>query len=258
LSSILILLHIPKAAGTTLRWVLESNYPARSVLHCYGSRGCGWDQLANMPVATKARVSLLCSHLPFGTHSLFPQSSRYITMLREPVSRAASAYYAFNSSPDLDGLANFAANLKHRNRDNQQVRQVASVAVDAHVTDGDLQEAKRRLSNDFVAVGLAERFELSLALMQRVLDLQHVQYVNRNLGRHRPSRAHISPAILETLSAAHQYDLQLYKYAERLLEERAEEHQLVDNDIGGLLASRGWGRARIYASRGLRRLRRQR
>ncbi len=252
---LLIFLHIPKTAGTTLRWFLESQYPGQSTLRCYESKGCTPEQLADMDQEQKRRVALLSCHLPYGAHEFFPQPSVYTTMLRRPLDRFLSAYFAFQQTPSLAAFPTFIDNAKRDGRDNRQVRLLATAPTGGDVNAEHLETAKRRLSR-FPAIGLTERFHQSLALMRKVLRLRSNVYVTRNVTRSRPGLDDIGIELQRAILSVNEFDGELYAHAEHLFDEQCRQQGVGDGDIADVGQAGFVGTANLYARRALQRVKR--
>lgn len=256
MSDLLIFLHIPKTAGTSLRWVLEGRYPPRSVLRCYPILGCTRARLEEMPDAARRRISLISTHLPYGLHDLFPQPSTYVTMLRDPVDRWISRYFSREPPPPATGITEAVGRLGADSRDNRQVRLIAAVPDGQAVEPHHLDVAERRLRRRFAAVGLTERFAASLALFGRTLGFRPVTYVTRNATRKRPPVEELSPRLREAIREAHVYDIALYERARRLFDDRLLALGVSAEEVAATVQpARRWDRGRFLASRALRRLR---
>ena len=81
-----VFLHIPKTAGSTLKWVLAHEYPGEATIH--GDNAPFRNvirQLQNMDPDQLELVRLYSAHVPFGVHWYLPKPSSYFTFLREPV-----------------------------------------------------------------------------------------------------------------------------------------------------------------------------
>lgn len=83
----LCFLHIPKTAGTTVNDILFKHFPTEQIFP-------GQTILDYRKQKDFSAYSLYKGHLPFSfAQAHFPEDTRYITLLREPVERALSLYY---------------------------------------------------------------------------------------------------------------------------------------------------------------------
>ena len=110
---LLVFVHIPKTAGTTLRTVLSMNEPgARS--RALGNVFKGGGGISKTPIVRLrdgkgpdlTNVRLVRGHVPLGIREYLPQDRelRCFTFLREPVDRTLSHYFAIREAGRVYGL----------------------------------------------------------------------------------------------------------------------------------------------------------
>ncbi|HEU0013510.1 MAG TPA: sulfotransferase family 2 domain-containing protein [Longimicrobium sp.] len=215
---VLVFLHIPKTAGTTLRRIIRRQYP----------RGTVWETDSNyfppLTPAQYARLRVVQGHLVFGIHERLPRPVRYITLLRHPVERTLSAYYYIRRRPrdPLHALAHrlppdeFAAEMGPKSF-NYQTRFLSGHADD--FSPAALPLALRNLEG-FAAFGLDSRFDESLLLFRRVLGWRNVHYRAENVTRRRPGRGDLPARVIAGIERLNPLDMELYAEAERRVEAR--------------------------------------
>jgi hypothetical protein len=249
--SLLIHLHIPKNAGTTLGRVFRMRLARRpgNWLHLGQTLGLphvrgAWtnraDALQALPERAQRRVRLFDAHGGWGMHERLPRSedARYFTFLRDPVDRTLSAYYYLRSRGRFDremSIAEFASGPPVRQLlwtvDNAHVRYLAANAgeiIDVEpggVTRTMFDVAAERLQSDHMLVaGLTERFDASALLLTEVLGWSPPRYVRSNVTSDRRSREEIEPETIAMLEERNALDLELYELArahlDRLIEAR--------------------------------------
>jgi hypothetical protein len=86
------------------------------------------------------------------------------------------------------------------------------------VTRDHLIEAKRNLEASFPVVGLAERFDESLVMMQCVYGWLNVSYERRNVTEKRPRIDEIDPGAVALIRETNRFDLDLHEFGVRLFE----------------------------------------
>ncbi|HJO12090.1 MAG: sulfotransferase family 2 domain-containing protein [Gammaproteobacteria bacterium] len=88
-------IHIPKTAGTSLRQLVEAEYPKEKCLRIYDPRP---EVLASQTKEIqKARA--LYGHFYYGIHQQLGVQARYVTFVRNPIDRIISFYqYQFGHS----------------------------------------------------------------------------------------------------------------------------------------------------------------
>jgi hypothetical protein len=230
---LVIFVHLPKTAGTTLRRIVERQYGCTSVLELYDSTY--GEELARLAENQMARVGALIGHFQFGAHVFVSRPSTYITLLRDPVDRVISHYYFVRRQPEhylyaaahaMD-LREFVIALDSAEPNNDQTRLLAGGILPPH-SDADweqmLASAEANLRNHFTVVGLVEEFDRSLILMRHALRWRIPLYVRENAGRNRPKQQHVSDDTLQTIRDYNQADVALYEYAKHLFWEHARRY----------------------------------
>ncbi len=86
---VLIHLHIPKTAGTSLTKLLTAQYEKKEYVTV--NEG-SVDQLKTLTAPQIKQLKLIFGHLPYGTHERIPQSPQYVCVLRKPGERIYSFY----------------------------------------------------------------------------------------------------------------------------------------------------------------------
>jgi hypothetical protein len=243
---LLIHLHIPRNAGSTLGRVLRLKlgfWPPSHLLHHFRTLGfyrlAGFQQRLDVIEALSAsdrrRVRLFEAHAGFGLHERLPQPSTYLTMLREPIDRAVSVFYyqrQHDRIPDDMTLEQFVLNADPQRVwwvDNAQVRYLAGTGgkiVDVargQCTRTMLDVAIERLEEVFAFVGIVEQFDESLVLLRRMFDWRGCYYVASNATKRRRRTEELQSAELALLNEHNELDCELYRYAKSLFQRRVEE-----------------------------------
>lgn len=234
----LVFLHVPKTAGSTLKWIIARQYPIGTTM-TIESENLLTQYHAFLALPLDVRRCLRCvqGHVPFGVHRWLPQGARYITMLRDPVEWTMSfhAYVRrmafFDDHPDLTlfrgvrglDLDGFVSFLIDSNMADMQTRMISGqtdlsrhLPPYAPLTDDALDCAKRNLREYFDCIGLVERFDESLLLMKRKLGWGNVHYRRLNVSEGRNKRAELSPTTLQRILDCNRRDVELYEETCRL------------------------------------------
>lgn len=103
---VIIHLHVPKTAGSSLNSVLEPQYPKHQVLNGVG--GAPLTKLAAMPQPDRDALQLITGHAPYGIHELLLRPHLYLCLLRQPGPRLYSFYKYILRAKDhpLHGVTN--------------------------------------------------------------------------------------------------------------------------------------------------------
>lgn len=251
-----IFLHIGKTAGTTLRQVLRRQFPSSEVMTVRARRRPREETLtdfAQLPEAERLRPRLIMGHTVFGLHEHVPRPSTYVTMLRQPVRLAHSQYrYVLRTPGHRHHVAAQGMSLEAYvqsglalEMDNSQTRAICGDVGTPFgaCTEAMLERAKRNLDEHFAWVGLTERFDESTILLRRTFGWRDVRYVSRNVAR---SRADLSPQQRELLERANRLDMELYEYAQRVMDARIAAEEGFSEELARFTKAnhryRTWGR----------------
>ena len=223
-SRCVIFLHVPKAAGQTLNVILARQYDPRAtvVLTDPSSVARALDRGAGRP-------ALLRGHVPYGIHEELGIDALYITMLREPVSRVVSVYRYVWRNPGHPlhelvrskgmTLKDFVTHdIDREDVVNGQTRLIAGRS-EAEPDSSALVRATQHL-RDMAAVGVVERFDESMMLFRESLDWTVPFYTKRNVAPERSVTEKLSPDVRGLIESMNRLDIDLYRDALRLLDER--------------------------------------
>ena len=227
----LLFIHIPKAGGSTLNSIIQRHYDLDSIFKINGNcPKASIDKFKNLTEAERKRIKLVNGHMSFGLHDFLPNASTYITMLRHPVERIISHYYYVLRTPNHylhDKVTSQNMNLKDyissgisQELENDQTRLLSGIGqknfnLDRSSNDM-LEAAKRNLTEKFVVVGLTEKFDETLILLQEKLGFKHILYIEKNVTKDRPKIQNISEETAKLIKQKNQLDIELYKYAESI------------------------------------------
>ncbi|MGP1273228.1 MAG: hypothetical protein ACTS22_07830 [Phycisphaerales bacterium] len=249
---ILIHLHIPKNAGTTLsraiklrllgvnplRWAHQADILGHYAVHPWDRRA---EAITALPPTRRRRVRFFEAHCGFGVHERLGGPHRYMTVLREPVDRALSVYYHLREEghirPD-EPLDAFIARDNPAGRvwriDNAQTRYLAGEAgvIDDRPPEACdramLQTAIDRLEHRIDHLLVQDRFDEGVVLLAHRLGWPTLHYARSNTTRSRRSVRDTDPVLLDRLAELNRLDTELYRFARDLFDRRADElaHEL--------------------------------
>jgi hypothetical protein len=283
-STVLVFMHLPKAAGLTVRQVIERQYGAERVFvpqpqdESELARGDwryvsgeaplpfknvpGYDPnvvprrwLSALGPEAISRLDVVMGHLWFGIHDALPRPAAYLTILRDPVERVLSLYYYRKRRQGLTGtLEDYLAAGRDFETNNGQTRYLCGrlEGVDVRFTACTpvmLELAKSRLQERFSVVGVAERFDESLLLMARTFGWAFPFYESHNVNRLRPRGGEVSKHLRERIADENRFDQELHAFARKLLDEQLA----AQSPPIGAEAVRGFRRSMmVHRSRALR------
>jgi hypothetical protein len=234
-TSTVIFLHIHKAAGTTLHRIIERQYPPDQIWS-FDERH-DFEAFRALSEAQKEEIRMLRGHMIFGLHELMPRPCIYFTLLRDPVERVISFYDYIRRNPhhyhsemivsQSLTLQQFLETRTSTMMNNGQTRMLAGARqYDFPVgecTEELLEAAKSNLKDWFAVVGLVERFDESLLLLQRVLGWGRLFYVRQNVAERRPRQEDLPTETLELVKRHNALDLELYQYASTFFREQIRQ-----------------------------------
>lgn len=221
-----IFLHIPKAAGSTLRSIIRRQYPDHQVHQITTTPTLqeSINRFKKLSDKQKKKIHCLMGYGVFGLDNHLNGSTEYVTMFRKPVSRVISNYYFVrrDSGHRLHeqvtkrnlSLRKYVTSGLNKALDNQIVRNVSGQSTN-EASEEMLSKAKKNIDNHFGVVGLVEKFDKSIILMKKKFGWRDVSYVKKNVTKERPKKDEINKDVLECIKKRNKLDLKLYNYAEK-------------------------------------------
>jgi hypothetical protein len=258
-----VLVHVPKAAGSSLTLMLRRNQSADAVRLGNVFKGGGGvvdppNYEANLPlIAAAGSVGLMHGHVPLGVADHLPKHfrPRFVTFLRDPVDRAISHYYHIlevmreqeGESAPLEPLRpdtpyeQALASLRYV-PDNLHTRMLCGdPAPFGPATEAMLERAMLNLETRVVVFGLVERYDESMVLFKHRLGYRSLLTPQLRTNESRPRGSAIPTRLRDAARRANLLDIELYEFAKELFE-RAPERRTLDFRID--LAALGRAAAR--------------
>jgi hypothetical protein len=228
-----LFLHIPKAGGTTLGEYVynQARAPDDSDEGLLNAGVLfipyGFFKEADLRVPehirpTLARTDLraVVGHFWFGVHEHLRRPSTYVTLLRDPVERVVSLYHYLKLDERMS-LDEFAAAPPFREADNDQVRRIAGADPEiGGCTRAMLDAAKENLRRHFSVVGVTERFDETLVLLNRRLGwTKEVGSWPRNVNPARRPTDSLPQSTVDAIRARHALDAELHRFANEWMDD---------------------------------------
>lgn len=244
-----IFLHVPKTGGTTLHSVLTFQYlgklsiwlkPWKQSGTVYERRRAA--ELDEMSVAEKNNLQMVRGHVYYGVHNKLPKSCSYITFVKNPVKHVRSQYKYFGKISRQNGEESvwtentFVEILRNDDGpwlDNMQVRWLsgAGLSVD-NVTRAHYETAVQNIEKHFAAVGVTEKFDISLILFSEKLGWTRPLFYRRaNVQTYEKAEENDQSVLpREEIKDVNRWDMKLYQYAlDALAREQPDDiHERVD------------------------------
>ena len=204
MNDLLIFLHIPKTAGSSLVKGLSQNFKTEEVLLLYGIKKTSdliSSKIASFDKDKRDSIKLVAGHqVWFGIHNYFPNHRpRYITFLRDPVSRVISNYYKILRNPNHQLYQRFMDNRPTLVKFvNGQVTQVAinhmtvflgRQKIDtqhnaSQCTKFNIDLLDKAINNlrEFWFIGLKERYATDITKISKLINKEITEYfINRSV-----------------------------------------------------------------------------
>ncbi len=237
--SLIVFLHIPKTAGTSLSHLLRHKFPADSITQIYKPADCA-RPLADQAAGIGDSVKCLSGHIDYGIHQFLPRDCVYFSMVRDPVSRVLS-HYRYTRSKDanthpLGEAVEFAQNhsaVEYLERFPaiafEQIRVLSGVkSFDRNA----LSVAKENISSGKVNVGLTEDFFQSTEMLFQDLGLGYPRFAlkrknttaSHNKGQRGASPDKSTLAAIEEICAL---DIELYQYIQKQEELKKQNYKKI-------------------------------
>lgn len=228
---VMIFLHIPKTAGTTLNRIIEWQYNPLSIFTVDPHRiRATVHRFKTFSEQRRRKFRVVRGHLRYGIHESLPEPASYITMLREPAARLLSSYHFILRRPlhplhrklKKGGLGVEDLIRLTPHKQNLQCQFIAGVSEGTICDERTLNIAKENLTRSFSVVGLSERFQESLLLMMTSFGWKVSFYENQKVAKVRPSA---EPKVIDMIHEYNRHDVELYDFAKKLFEENLRKKQ---------------------------------
>lgn len=238
---VLVFVHIPKTAGTTINAILEKNFSESERYHVNpcdiaASRA----EIAGQSIESRQHIHLLYGHMGFGWHDYMPRPAVYATFLRDPVKRVVSHYNYVRFRADHEhylrqtvedekmGIREYVESGVCDEVNNGQVRLLTGIEDIVQQPYGQskfrygfdddkyFELAIQNLDRYFGFVGVQEYFDESLILMRdKYRLLRAINYSAMNVGTSHYSPVAPTETDLEVIRRYNGLDIRLYEHVRK-------------------------------------------
>jgi hypothetical protein len=236
---IIIFMHIPKTAGSTLKLIFYRQFQPGEIFEFYFMKDKSVSERIQvfkyLQKAQKRQLKLVSGHIGFGLHQFIDHPCTYTTFFRHPIERIISYYCHLKATQKkivenqsledfVEKCSGYAQNsmtkfLSGKTLDNQL--NPSSAMVDNLNSNEMFELAKKNLENYFEIFGISERFNESLVLLQKAFGWNiALNYQKRNVAKTRIKRQDLSVNTVKIIEHFNEMDLQLYEYAKELFERK--------------------------------------
>jgi hypothetical protein len=218
--NLIVFMHIPKTAGTTLRLLIEQNY---KIWEIYRENKETPEKIKILPY-----IKCIQGHQPFGYHDIHDRTPTYITMLRDPVQRVISEYYYIKVARPHDpyifdkiweenlSLEDYVNSTDEKFLLRTQNMQTRFASGSLSLDKIDLEKAKENLMNHFSVVGITEMFDQSILAMKKIFGWKNISYEKRVVNNARPREIQYPQELIDRIKEKNKLDQALYDWAKFL------------------------------------------
>lgn len=238
----LFFLHLPKTGGTTLGDIIKQEYGAKNTLTIDQQ----FHKVVKPPKISdedKQAIKVIKGHFCFGYHQFFNSSFSYFTLVRDPIKRVISDYNHIYRIPQHwlhhqvtcqnMTLEEYVISGTSKLSENGQTRFLSGMNTEidfGQCSREHLELAKNNLDQYFSVVGLTERFDESLLLLQKKFGWSDdcFLYEKKRVNKSKKSHLSLSQKQKKTIEKFNLLDIELYEYAKAIFEKQIRE---IDIDI---------------------------
>ena len=226
MKELILFLHIPRTGGTTFRDIVRRQYKQNEILeikHFDNAIGT----IKNIPEEKIQLLKIVIGHFPFGIHQYFPQTCKYITLLRHPISRVISTYnYALSNQNHPHhkevrkmSITDYIKSEVNIFVDNGQLRIISGVS---HSYENPLfgkcdvelvHKAKLNIDKYFLLVGISEKYNQTLLLLKNILGWELPFYSIANISKNKLNNS--NQKYLTEIKNINRLDIEFYEEINR-------------------------------------------
>lgn len=217
----IIFLHIPKTAGTSLRQLIEREYPGNKCLYLYYPSPYQ-PEVINHIRKQLPTAKVLYGHVSFDIHQLLGIQGKYIAFLRDPIKRVISFYNHNAREPTMSYHVNIQKGMSLLDMltseitpetNNHMVRIITCNGKVGMLDDNNvLEQAIENIKQYFYFIGLVERFDESVTSLGQKLGWQSTHTIPHLIKDPINNQLQIDGETQLALEKYNRLDLLLYEY----------------------------------------------
>ena len=212
-------LDIPVTGGELIHSIIAYHYK---------DFGIQWDPKFDDEM--KKRISVIRGHFAFGLHNQLPQYDyKYITILRNPIERVIATYNFIRSNKDCAEHQDFKKLSFNEYVTNPNYDYLTSNVQTKYLStnfDNNLDSAQCNLLNHFSLVGISERLDETLSILDKQFHwkLPMSRFSNNAAAARRENN--VPKELLEILYEKNSNDLLLYRFSNDFLDQKLSQINL--------------------------------
>lgn len=221
----LFLMHQVKCGGVTLKSIIENQFNESNIFRIKKGKkkNQSFEDFLNLDKRKRSKIALISGHMYFGVHKSISSEFKYLTMLRDPLSRVVSMYYyqrrpehKYHISKDIS-LIDYIKNEYTVDVNNGMTRFITGKNR-KRVAFGEcyaemFEEAIENIKTHFYPVGILERFDESILFYKSLLNWKFpILYNKKNVNINKPFNVNLSSNEIEIIRKYNEIDIKLYNW----------------------------------------------
>lgn len=221
INPVLLFMHIPKTAGTSLRKIIEHQVPKEKRHFIYNVK----DKFDFINFKNKNNLQFIFGHFNYADRidTYLNRDYKFVTFMRDPVEQVISHYYHFYNSPDStnpnraniikpEHLVSLDKFINAPIANNLQIKYISGILNNKLkiYPKKTLELAKYHIDHYFDFIGITEYYDDSIKYLCNRYGLDS-EIKMLNVGE-RPKAKDISNKLIEKIKKRNQLDIKLYNY----------------------------------------------
>ena len=213
----IVVLHIPKTAGTSLRRLIQENYPSEDIYYIYGedSQFTTLKDFNKLTIEEKSNYKIFMGHIPFNQKLFAHLQPTYITMLRNPIDRVLSYYHHVMQREEWKekniSLLKYIENSNDSQLSNHQTRMLTGFPK-VPIDEMQLEIAIKNLESHFTIVGITEYFREAAEALRALFGWENNMEFKENVSVGRKQKEYYSDLEIDKIRELNKFDIKLYEH----------------------------------------------